>query len=50
MVDSETLRDAQQHPDQYRDLVVRISGYSGIFINLSDIAQEEIIHRMEYEF
>ena len=50
MVDSQTLRDAQQHPDQYRDLVVRISGYSGIFINLSDIAQEEIISRMEYEF
>jgi len=50
MVDTQTLRDAQKHPDQYRDLVVRISGYSGIFINLSDIAQEEIIARMEYEF
>jgi formate C-acetyltransferase len=50
MVDSQTLRDAQQHPDQYQDLVVRISGYSGVFINLSDIAQEEIISRMEYEF
>ncbi len=50
MVDSETLRDAQAHPDRYRDLIVRISGYSGIFINLSDIAQDEIIERMEYEF
>jgi pyruvate-formate lyase len=50
MVDTETLRDAQKHPENYRDLVVRISGYSGIFINLSDIAQEEIIQRMEYEF
>ncbi|MCU0597992.1 MAG: formate C-acetyltransferase/glycerol dehydratase family glycyl radical enzyme [Desulfobacterales bacterium] len=50
MVDTQTLRDAQKHPDQYRDLVVRISGYSGLFINLSDIAQEEIISRMEYEF
>jgi len=49
MVDSETLRDAQVHPDRYQDLIVRISGYSGIFINLSDIAQEEIIERMEYE-
>jgi pyruvate formate-lyase/glycerol dehydratase family glycyl radical enzyme len=49
-VDSETLRDAQNHPDQYRDLIVRISGYSGVFINLSDIAQDEIIDRMEYEF
>jgi pyruvate formate-lyase/glycerol dehydratase family glycyl radical enzyme len=50
MVDTATMRDAQKHPDQYRDLVVRISGYSGIFINLSDIAQDEIIARMEYEF
>ncbi len=49
MVDSKTLRNAQLHPDQYRDLIVRISGYSGIFVNLSDIAQEEIIRRMEYE-
>jgi formate C-acetyltransferase len=49
MVDSNTLRNAQLHPDQYRDLIVRISGYSGTFINLSDIAQEEIIRRMEYE-
>ncbi|RPH50157.1 MAG: formate C-acetyltransferase/glycerol dehydratase family glycyl radical enzyme [Desulfobacteraceae bacterium] len=49
MIDSKTLRDAQLHPDQYRDLIVRISGYSGIFVNLSDIAQEEIIRRMEYE-
>ncbi len=49
MVDSETLLDAQQNPDQYRDLIVRISGYSGIFVNLSDIAQEEIIARTEYE-
>lgn len=48
MVDSRTLRDAQKHPDQYRDLIVRISGYSGIFVNLSDIAQEEIISRAEF--
>ncbi|MFZ5571049.1 MAG: glycyl radical protein [Thermodesulfobacteriota bacterium] len=47
MVDSATLRKAQQHPEQYRDLIVRISGYSGIFINLSDIAQDEIISRTE---
>jgi pyruvate formate-lyase/glycerol dehydratase family glycyl radical enzyme len=48
MVDSDTLKDAQENPDQYRDLIVRISGYSGIFVNLSDIAQEEIIDRTEY--
>ena len=49
MVDSDTLRNAQQDPDSYRDLIVRISGYSGIFIDLSDIAQEEIILRTEYD-
>lgn len=49
MVDTETLKAAQRNPEQYRDLIVRISGYSGIFVNLSDIAQDEIIARMEYE-
>ena len=49
MVDSDTLRDAQEKPENYRDLIVRISGYSGIFVSLSDIAQDEIIRRTEYE-
>ncbi|RJP83215.1 MAG: hypothetical protein C4522_01395 [Desulfobacteraceae bacterium] len=49
MVDSETLRDAQKNPEAHKDLIVRISGYSGIFISLSDIAQDEIIRRTEYE-
>jgi formate C-acetyltransferase len=49
MVDSDTLREAQEHPKDHRDLIVRISGYSGIFISLSDIAQDEIIRRTEYE-
>ena len=49
MVDSETLKKAQADPDSYRDLVVRISGYSGIFVNLSDIAQDEIIKRHSYD-
>jgi formate C-acetyltransferase len=49
MVDTETLKKAQADPDSYRDLVVRISGYSGIFVNLSDIAQDEIINRKSYD-
>ena len=48
MVDSEVLREAQRNPDRYRDLVVRISGYSVIFTGLSDTAQDEIINRMQY--
>ena len=49
MVDSETLREAQAHPEKYRDLVVRVSGYSALFTGLSEIAQDEIISRMEYK-
>jgi pyruvate formate-lyase/glycerol dehydratase family glycyl radical enzyme len=49
MVDVDTLIAARERPDQYRDLIVRISGYSGFFVDLSDIAQDEIISRMEYD-
>jgi len=48
MIDSATLRDAQVHPEEYRDLVVRVSGYSALFTGLSETAQDEIISRMEY--
>lgn len=48
MVDSEELRDAQARPNEHRDLVVRVSGYSAQFIDLSDTAQDEIISRTEY--
>jgi formate C-acetyltransferase len=49
MASSDTLRAAQKEPEAYKDLIVRISGYSGLFIGLSDIAQDEIIKRAEYE-
>jgi choline trimethylamine-lyase len=48
-VDTETLQKARENPNAYRDLIVRISGYSGIFVNLSDIAQDEIIRRTTFE-
>jgi formate C-acetyltransferase len=48
MIDTEVLRDAQAHPERYRDLVIRMSGYSVTFVDLSDTAQNEIIQRMEY--
>ncbi len=48
MIDSDILRDAQAHPEQYQDLVIRMSGYSVTFVDLSDTAQNEIINRMEY--
>jgi len=48
MVDSDTLRDAQENPEQYGDLIVRVSGYSALFTGLSDTAQDEIINRFQY--
>jgi len=49
MVTSEEMREAQEHPAAHRDIVVRVSGYSAQFIDLSDIAQDEIIDRTEFE-
>lgn len=49
MIDSAVLREAQRDPEKHRDLVVRVSGYSALFVGLSPTAQEEIISRTEYE-
>jgi formate C-acetyltransferase len=48
VVDADTLRDAQRHPDQYRDLIVRVAGYSDYFCDLGEALQEEIITRTEH--
>lgn len=48
VVSSETLRAAQQNPDQYRDLVVRVAGFSEFFVNLTPEMQEDIIARAEH--
>ena len=47
-VDTDMLRAAQKNPEQYRDLVVRIAGFSEFFVNLSPEMQEEIIAREAY--
>ena len=47
VADTEELRQAQRQPDQYRDLMVRITGYSAVFVDMSRQAQEEIIRRDE---
>jgi trans-4-hydroxy-L-proline dehydratase len=49
VVDAETLRAAQQNPEQYRDLIVRVAGYSDYFCDLSEVLQNEIIARTEHE-
>jgi formate C-acetyltransferase len=47
VVDTETLRAAQAEPTEYRDLVVRIAGYSAYFIELGRDLQNDIIARHE---
>jgi len=48
VVDAETLRKAQQNPEQYRDLIVRVAGYSDYFVDLTSELQDEIIQRTEH--
>ena len=47
VVDAATLRAAQEHPEQYRDLIVRVAGYSDYFCDLGKALQDEIIARTE---
>jgi len=49
VVNAETLRDAQKHPELYRDLIVRVAGYSDYFNDLGEDLQNEIILRTEHE-
>ncbi len=49
VVDEATLRDAQVHPDRYRNLLVRVAGYSDYFVDLDRDHQEEIIARRAQE-
>jgi formate C-acetyltransferase len=49
VVDVETLREAKAHPEQHRDLIVRVAGYSDYFCNLSESLQDEIIARTEHQ-
>ena len=49
VVSAETLRHAQQHPELYRDLIVRVAGYSDYFNDLGEDLQNEIIRRTEHQ-
>lgn len=50
VIDRETLLAAQRNPDDYKDLIVRVAGYSDHFRNLSRALQDEIIARTEQSF
>jgi trans-4-hydroxy-L-proline dehydratase len=48
VVNAETLKEAQKHPERYRDLIVRVAGYSDYFNDLGEDLQNEIIRRTEH--
>lgn len=50
VVSRETLLDAQEHPENYKHLVVRVAGYSALFTTLSRSLQDDIIRRTEQGF
>jgi formate C-acetyltransferase len=49
VVNADTLREAQKHPELYRDLIVRVAGYSDYFNDLGEDLQNEIINRTEHD-
>jgi pyruvate formate-lyase/glycerol dehydratase family glycyl radical enzyme len=48
VVSRETLKKAQNHPDQHRDLIVRVAGYSAYFIQLTEAIQNDVMSRTEH--
>ena len=50
IVDKATLLDAQKHPENHPDLIVRVAGYSAYFVDLSKGLQDSIIARTEQSF
>lgn len=50
VIDKQTLLNAQKNPEEYKDLIVRVAGYSDHFNNLSKVLQDEIIGRTEQNF
>jgi len=49
VVTKEALQEAQAHPEQHQDLIVRVAGYSAYYVQLTKAIQDDIISRMEYE-
>ncbi len=50
VIDRQTLLEAQQKPEEYRDLIVRVAGYSDYFVNIGKALQDEIIARTEQRY
>jgi formate C-acetyltransferase len=49
VIKADTLREAQEQPEQSRDLIVRVAGYSDYFVDLGRDLQDEIIARTEHQ-
>jgi formate C-acetyltransferase len=50
VVSTETLKDAQNHPEEYLDLIVKVGGYNATFVDLGTPIQNDIIKRLEHDF
>jgi pyruvate formate-lyase/glycerol dehydratase family glycyl radical enzyme len=48
VLSADTLKKAKENPDEYRDLVVRVAGYSAFFVDLNEALQDDIIERTEH--
>ena len=48
ILDTDQLKDAKQHPENYTDLIVRIGGFSAYFVQLSPAIQDDVIYRSEF--
>ena len=49
VVDKGVLEDAVEHPENYPDLIVRVSGFSAVFVDLSPNIQQELLSRVLYD-
>ena len=49
VINAETLKDAQSKPNDYKDLVIRVAGFSTYFVELHNEAQNDIIRRTELQ-
>ncbi len=49
IVDSKVLKDAQENPQEYRELLVRVAGFTQYWVEIGKQIQDEVIARTEYE-
>jgi pyruvate-formate lyase len=49
VVDSGVLEDAMAHPEKYPNLIVRVAGFSAVFVDLSPEIQQELLSRVLYD-